>query len=311
MSSSLYFIRNSFLHLESITAGSMPDKSSRKDLTDDQNKQIIHITNESDREEQIIECGEICEFHADQPGEYDLFQVRKDGDDYYEIVDGLRLHKISKNTPKINRTLEFPIILDENNVGTEFYFCVMRSCQRADLIENSKCLKENGLLPKRFIIKESVTRVNLTDKPINQKFSLRINDVIEISIESKHGIKYHIDERKYCVKSAALYNSPDEQCKVTSSDVIYRKKFRDYGTIFLFRLTERNEIHDITVCIVNGKNSIRHLKIEKSNQSPDTIHIYQDDRIFFEWNINIRQLISKSIPIDIDDSSVKYIEVCH
>jgi hypothetical protein len=258
----------------------------------------------------IIQCGDIIEFNVIGHGEYDIFQVYRDGHDYYLIHHdfNIKLFNVKARTPEKDRRVLLSLALDEDVYETYLYFCVISSSQREKVLKTRKCPKEN-CEPNYLIIRKHVVEINLTDDEQNQKVYLRKGDTIELKWSSEHGTAYHIEEKKYCPISGGLYTPESTSGRILSKET-YINTFNEFGMLFLFRLTDTNQIHDITVCVINDTYKIKHVKITDNNIQPNIIWIEQCDWIIFEWKTTCETTIVQIEPFHIDENQQQSIEVC-
>jgi hypothetical protein len=259
-----------------------------------------------------IQCGDILEFKVIGNDEYDVFQVYRDGQDYYRIDGGIELFNLKTRTPKKNRRWLLSLGLNEDVPEIYLYFCVNPSSQR-------EALKARKLPPVNFEenchtincleIKKRVEEIYLTDEEKNQKVYLHKGDTIKLKWSSENGTAYHIVEKKYCPISGGLYTPESTSGRVLSKGE-YRNTFNEFGMLFLFRLNDINQIHDITVCVIDNKYKIKHIKITDDNIQPNIIWIEQCDWIIFEWKTTCKTTIVQIEPFHIDENQQKSIEVC-
>lgn len=277
----------------------------------------------------------LVQFEVFGCGKYDIFQVYKTGDEYYRISGGLELLNISRHTPINHRCIPFSLALDEGEAEADFYFCVIPSSLRETVLKQRTCprayCEEN-----RFTIMRT-KRILLTDQTEFRKVYLRKGDKIELEWSSEQGAVYHIEEKKYCPKSGGVYTykkSFEEhntvyyiegkkyctKCgslccdeKIYDNELSatkYTKEFDEMGMSFLFRFTDKNQIHDITACVVNRNHAIRHIRINDDNIPRDIITIEQNDWVLFEWDFKSKPNVAK-VESFYDHESKKYsIEVC-
>jgi len=257
-----------------------------------------------------IECDDIVEFRINGRDEYDIFQVYKDGNDYYRVNNGYELWNIKNRTPENERRLLLSLALNRPEI--DLYFCIIPSSQRETILATRKCPK-NNCESNCLHIKKCEIKFPLTDEKESQKVYLHKGDTIELEWVTKNGTSYRIEEKKYCPVSGGLYTveqTSDNQSNRSSAKGKFSKTFKEFGTSFLFRLTDTNQIHDITVCIINDTYKIKHIEITDNNIQPNLIWIEQTDWIIFEWNTKRKQTIIQIHPFTIDDNKQKSIEVC-
>jgi hypothetical protein len=257
-----------------------------------------------------IECDDLVVFKNDGQDEYDIFQVYKDGNDYYRIDNGYELLNIKSSTPVNDRRILLSIALNQAEI--EFYFCVIQSSQRETISANRKCPKLN-CEPNCLKIQKSEIKFSLTDDKESQKVYLHQGDTIEIDWSSKSGTAYRIEERKYCPISGGLYvveHTSDKTPNRALAKGKFSQTFSELGMSFLFRLTSTNQVHDITVCIINETYKIKHIEITDNNIQPNIIWIEQTDWIAFEWNTKRKQTIVQIEPYTMDENRQQSVEVC-
>jgi hypothetical protein len=277
---------------------------------------IIDITKSPPTKINPVECGDIIEFQTKGKHEYDIFQVYRGGDDeYYRVDNGLELSNIGTRKPANERRMLFSFELPQDQSEMDLYFCVIPSSKYSILPKTRKCPKKY-CEKNRFKIEKHVQKISLTDEAKNQKVYLRKGDTIELNWSSKHGTSYRIEEMKYCPISGGLYTVEPTSNRALSTGE-YRKTFYEFGMSFLFRWTDTNQIHDITVCVIDEKYQIKHIKITDNDiQSNFTsteenfISIEQGDWIMFEWDTNREQTIVQIEPFHINEHQQRSIEVC-
>ncbi|CAF4832449.1 unnamed protein product [Rotaria sp. Silwood1] len=257
---------------------------------------------------QRIECNDIVEFTIKENTEYDIFEVYKDGNDYYRVINGYELLNIKNHTPQNKRRLLFPFAL--NQPHSELYFCIMPSSQRQTLSETLKCPKQN-CEKNRLIVNKPEIKFTLTDEKENQKVYLCKGDTVDIEwITSGPG--YRMEEKKYCPVSGGLYTvsqTSDNVSHRVSSKGKFSKTFTDFGMSFLFRLTDTNQIHDITVCIVNKTYKMKHIEIKDDKIQPNIIWLDENDWIRFSWNGRHKQTVVQIEPFTISENKQQSIEL--
>ncbi len=294
---------------------------------------IIDITKSPPTKIYPVECGDIIEFQTKEKHGYDIFQVHRDGDDYYRVDNGLELSNISSRTPANENRMLLSFELPQDQSEMDLYFCVIQSSKYAILPKTRKCPKKY-CEKNRFKIEKHVQKISLTDEEKNQKVYLRKGDTIELNWSSKHGTTYRIEEMKYCPISGGLYTVKQTSDRALSERE-YRKTFNEFGMSFLFRWTDTNQIRDITVCVIDEKYKIKHVKITdndiRSNFTsteeniishlPNTVRtkenvisIEQNDWIMFEWffekDTRREQTIIQIEPFRINEHQQRSIEVC-
>jgi len=273
---------------------------------------IIDITNGSfpDQIPDHIESSDTIELKTDKKDEYDIFQVYKDGNDYYRINNGLELLNIRNNTPEKNRRILLSFTFNQSEI--ELYFCIIPSSQREIFFKSRKCPQEN--CEKNCLrLHKSEVKFSLNDNKESQKVILHKGDTIELDWTSKRGSGYRIEEKRYCPISGGLYKVEQTSEMSTGRAVSkgkFTKTFYEFGTSFLFRLTETNQIHDIIVCIIKEKYRIKHIEITDMDIQPNIISIEQNDSIIFEWNTKQKQTLVQIEPFIMDEIKQQSIEVC-
>jgi hypothetical protein len=264
-----------------------------------------------------IECGDIIEFEIDGKYEYDVFQVYKDGDDYYRIDSGYELINIKSRTPKNDRRMLLSLALDENQSEIDLYLCVILSSDREKLSKTRRLQQVNfgeNIYPvkcytiNRLTIKKRENKIFLQDEEKNEKVYLNKGDTIKVEWLQDNN-DYRIEEKKYCPISGGLY-TVEQTSNTSSSKREYKKTFNEFGISFLFRLNDKNQIHDITVCVINDTYKIKYIQINDNNIQPNIIRIEQNDWIIFQWNTVREQTIVQIEPFHIDQNEQQSIEVC-
>ena len=293
---------------------SLQDNKSNSNLQYDDHTNLIYtldITNGSFPEKMPdrVENGDMIEFKTNKTDEYDIFQVYKDGNDYYRVTNGLELLNIRNDTPEKSTRILFSFALNQPEV--ELYFCIIPSSQRATFSKTRQCPKENC---ERNCVKlnKAETTFSLNDNKESQKIYFHKGDTIELDWTSKRGTGYRIEEKKYCPISGGLY-TVEQSSETTSTRAVssgkFTKTFNEFGMSFLFRLTDTNQIHDITVCIVKERYKIKHIEVTDTIIEPNIIWIEQNDSIVFEWNTQRKQTIAQIEPFILDEKQ-QCIEVC-
>lgn len=272
---------------------------------------VLDITNGSFPEQMPtrIESGDTIEFVTNKADEYDIFQVYKDGNDYCRVDGGFELYKIKNDTSKHHRRIL--LSLDLHRPQVELYFCIVPSLQHEILLQARQYPREN-CEKNCLILHKSEIKYCLTDNKESQKLILHKGDTIEIEWISKRGNGYRIEEKKYCPVSGGLYKIEQSSDLTTSRAVSkgsFKKTFNEFGTSFLFRLTETNQVHDIIVCIIKGKYRTKHIEITDISIQPNVIFIEQNDSIIFEWNTEQKQTIVQIEPFNVDPMNQQSIEV--
>ncbi|UJR13408.1 hypothetical protein I4U23_000423 [Adineta vaga] len=243
---------------------------------------------------QRIHCSDTIEFRNDDKDEYDVFQVYKDGNEYYRINNGIELLNINRKTSKNQRRIQLSFNLHCST--KKFYFCIILSSQREILSKSrqypNECCENNCL-----ILHQNPLKLTLTDIKASQKVILHQGDTIEFEWTSRSNTHYRIEENKYCPISGGLYTIESSLSKGN-----FRKTFYEYGTSFFFRLTQTNQIHDIITCLIKEKYQIECIEITDMNIQPNRVIIEQNDSIIFEWNTKEKQTIVQIDPFFIDEN---------
>ncbi|CAF3816167.1 unnamed protein product [Rotaria sp. Silwood1] len=273
-------------------------------IPDDEQKRKIHIIDVINRRPTkiptYIVCEDLIEFEIHENDEYDIFQVYYDGKDYNRIVNGYELRNISSHTPKHDRRMLLSLDLNQTQSEPDIYFCVIPSSHSQTVSKTRKCPPE--YCEYNYIkIKRRVEKIFLTDEQKNQKVYLYKGDTIELKWSSQHGTAYHIEEKKYCPVSGSLY-TVEATSDRPSSEGTYNKTFDEFGMSFLFRITDTNQIYDITVCVINDKYKIKYIEITDNNIRPNTIWIERNDWIAFEWYTTCEQTIKQIEPFPISEN---------
>ena len=258
-----------------------------------------------------IECDDIIEFKINGKDEYDIMQVYKDGNDYYRVSNGYELLHVKNRTPENERRVLLSLAL--NSPEIDLYFCIIPSSQRETVLATRKCPKIN-CENNRLIVRKCEIKFSFTDEKESQKVYLHKSDTIDIEWKSKNGSSYYIEEKRFCPVSGGLYTVEQTAENITQRPTTkgkFTKTFNDFGMSFLFRLTGVNQVHDITVCIVNDTYKVKHVEITDTNIQPNLIWIEQSDWIVFEWNTTKRkQTIVQIQPFAVDPNKQQSIEVC-
>lgn len=284
------------------------------DTQGDEETKVIHRLKLTDGHfpEQMptrIECDNIVEFQLNGKDEYDVLQVYKDGNDFYRVVNGYDLYNIKQNTPEGDRRLLLSIALRQPEI--DLYFCVIPSSERKSIPVNGKCPRQN-CEGNALKIKKCDVKLNLTDERESQKVYLNRGDTLQIDWAGKSRSGYRIEEKKFCPVSGGLY-TVDSTSETTSSRSLakgkFLKTFDEFGMSFLFRLNDTNEVHDITVCIVNDTYKVKHIKITDNNIEPNLIWIDQGDSVALEWETKRKQTIVQVEPYTVDQQRQQAVEV--
>jgi hypothetical protein len=292
-------------------ASSQPNDSFQSD-DDTETIYVFDISNGSFPEQipDHIQSSDTIEFKTDQKDEYDIFQVYKDGNDYYRINNGLQLLNIKTNTSADKRRISLSFTLNQSEI--ELYFCIIPSSQRETVIKSRQCPPKN-CEKNRLILHKNEMKFSLSDNKESQKIILHKGDTIQLDWTSKRNINYRIEEKKYCPISGGLYKI-EQPSEIPINRAISKgnfiKTFKEFGTSFLFRLTETNQIHDIIVCIIKEKYRIKHIEITDTHIQPNVTRIEQNDSIVFEWNTKEKQSLVQIEPFTIDEDKQQSIEVC-
>ncbi|CAF1395009.1 unnamed protein product [Rotaria sordida] len=269
----------------------------------DEQKRKIHmidvINRRSTKIPTYIVGEDLIEFRIHEKGEYDIFQVYKNGDEYCPIDNGYKLFNITTRTPKTDRRMLLSLDLNQNQSKLDIYFCVIPSSQRETVLKTGVCPPEN-CEDNHFKIRKRIEKIFLTDGEKNQKVYLYKGDTIELKWSSEHGIAYYIEEKKYCPISGGLYTLERTSIRASSKGT-YSKTFDEYGMSFLFRITDTNQIHDIIVCVINEKYKIKYIEIT-DNIPPNIVWIEQHDWVIFEWNTTCKQTIVQIEPFPTDEN---------
>lgn len=252
-----------------------------------------------------IECDNIVEFEIKGKTEYDIIQVYKDGNDFYPVVNGYELYNLKGSTLVNERQLVLSLALQQPDI--DLYFCVIPSLERKLLPKNSKYPKER-CENNRLHIKKCEVTLNLTDEQESQKVYLNRGDSIEINWKSKTGTTYRIEEKRFCPVSGGLYEVESTSNRSTAKGK-FTRTFDEYGTTFLLRFTDTNQIHDVAVCIVNDTYKVKHIQINENNIEPNLIWIDQGDSIAFEWKTKRKQTIVQIEPFSVNKQNGQSIEL--
>ena len=258
---------------------------------------------------EVIETDDSVEFQVNDAKPVDIVQVYEYNKNFYRAHNGFQLRKVTNRTPPEKRRLNLSFALVKPS--TELIFCVMPSVENQNLPSNHKYPKEK-CQPNRLKITQPEFNVVLDDQQQNQKVYLHKGDTLTITWSSSRGATFMIEERQYCPVSGGLYtvpNSEDSQGKMSSQEK-FKKTFIDYGMFFFVRLTSKNEIHDVTTCVVNDNYTVKSIKITDKGIEPSIIWIEQTDFIEFRWNTKRKQSITQINPTQIDPKTRNSIEVC-
>ena len=291
--------------------GHMPNHN----IQGDEETKMIHVINldEGEFRDELpprIECDDVIEFRIIDKESYDIYQVYKDGNDYYRVDNGYELKDIKTRTAENDRRLLLSLALNQENI--EIYFCIIPSKERNTILSTRKCPKKY-CEKNRLTIQKCEIKFVLTDEKDSHKVYIHKGDTVEIEWTSKTGAAYRIVEKRYCPVSGGLYNvehKGENPSTRPSARGKYSKTFNDFGMSFLFRLTDTNQIHDVIVCIVNDTYKVKHVEVKENNIEPNIIWIEQSDWIVFEWNTKRKQTVVQIDPFSIDDNEQKAMESC-
>ncbi|CAF0883109.1 unnamed protein product [Adineta steineri] len=278
----------------------------------DDDTKLVHIIDIndgfiSDKKPERIECDDIVEFKIDGKDEYDIIQVYKDGNDYYRVDNGFKLTNIKNRTLKKNRQISFSY--DLNQPELELYFCIILSSERETIAKTRK-LPKNNCEKNCLKLYQSEIKFTLNDTTESQKVYLHKGDTVEVEWATKEN--YRIEERKFCPVSGGLYTvaqTPNNISNRFSKKGTFKKTFTDFGMSFLFRLTDKNKIHDVIVCIINESYEMKLIEIADNNIQPNIIWIEQNDWIVFDWNTKTKQSVTQIEPFTIDQQKQQSIEL--
>lgn len=232
----------------------------------------------------LIETDDIVEFQTIDESSYDVIQVYQDGNDFYEVPNGFHFYGLHKRTDTTKSRFVLSLKFEENE--TSILFCVMKSTANEKSTKQRKFPKsqcEQNLL----IIQKPEFSFDLTDEKINQKVYLHQSDQIKLKWSSDEGIAYRIEERRYCPVSGGFYTVDEEKNETSRRGKIkgqFTRRFEDLGTSFLCRLTDKNELHDVTICVVTGAYQIKRIEFEENAIKPYSIEIEQGHSIEFVWS---------------------------
>ncbi|CAF1044498.1 unnamed protein product [Adineta steineri] len=276
-----------------------------QDVKQNKNIRNVNVTTSDPRYLAPVQCGDIMEFNVNRIGKYDIFQVYRNGNDYYKIYNGFELCNITYCTPEEKRCMFLSLALDPDLSATEFIFCVIPSSRRGEISKTGICPLAYCTI-NHLVIQRRVQKYFLMNQKTNQKVYLHKGDTIELTWSSEDNITYRIEEKKYCPISGGLY-TPEQTFDSTLAEGMYRKTFNELGMSFLFRYTDTNEIYDVIACIVNDEYKIKHILITDNKIQPNIIHIEQHDWIMFEWHGKHAQSIVQIEPFrtDKDQQSIE------
>ena len=290
--------------------GHMPDSENE---TDNQRKEIhnFNIENGSFPKviEESIEGDDVVQFNVNENDAYDIFQVYKNGDNYYRVDNGYQLLNINRNTPMKDRRILLSFAPNKSDI--KLYFCIIQSSRRREIIpETMQQCPKNNCENNYLLVQKPQIKFDLNDERCNQKVYLCPGDAIEIEWKAQTGVGYRIEEKKYCPVSGGLYTVSDSPLVHHLSSGKFSKTFDEFGTSFLFRITDKNQLHDITTCIVNDTYKIKRIEITDDSINPIAIWIEQNDWIAFHWNTKCKQTIVEIEPFTVCQLDKKSIEVC-
>ncbi|CAF1154189.1 unnamed protein product [Adineta ricciae] len=269
------------------------------------NNRVLHVTTRRFIELEPVRCGDILELTSLSVRKYDIFQVYKDGDDYYQVDHGYELFNINMCTPLNERLMRLSLDLTVPEI--DFYFCVILSSRRERIVRERKCPAEYCRL-NRLTIRKCEEKIALTDLDSNQKVYLNKGDTIELDWSSSQHHTYRIEERKYCPQTGRLY-TVGQPSQRPSAGGKYRKTFNELGSSFLFRYTNTNQLRDIIAVIVDNTYKIKHVQITDDEIQPQLINIEENDWIMFDWSTTASQSIVQIEPFRIDECTQQSIEL--
>lgn len=257
---------------------------------------------------ELIESDDSIEFQANDGTPVDIIQVYQDDKDFYRAHNGFALRQLTNRTPQANRRFNLSFALNKPTVDLFFY--VIPSSENENPPKGNKYPRDK-CQPNRIVIKKPEFIVELTDQPQNQKMYLHKGDTVEISWSSSKGASYRIEERHYCPVSGGFYpvHNPNIQREHAPKGKL-NNTFLDYGMSFFVRLTSKNEIYDLTTCVVHDRYSVSPIKITDQLIEPNLIWIEQTDYIEFEWTTKRKQSIVEIDSCQVDPKTGKSLEVC-
>ena len=285
------------------------------DLPGDEQKRTIRTIELTDgifseRLPERIECDDIVEFKITGKGEYDIVQVYKDGSDFYRVQNGFELLSVKNRTPAMDRRILLSFGLTQ--LETDIYFCIIPSTERQVWSTSQKCPTER-CEHNHLIVRQLDLKFSLTDKKDNKKVYLHRGDTIQCEWFSDQGMAYRMEEQKYCPVSGGFYTveqAPNDVSSRASAKGQFSKQFNDFGMSFLVRVNDKNQRHDITVCIVDDTYKMKFIEITDDKIQPNVIWIEQADWIVFEWTTKRKQSVVQIKPFEVDKQKQESIQVC-
>ncbi|CAF1275038.1 unnamed protein product [Rotaria magnacalcarata] len=282
--------------------------------TEDEATKMVHIIDISsgsfpEEFEDRIECNDIVEFTTKAKGDLDVFEVYKDGDDYYPVVNGYTLRNIKSRSPENDRRLMFPFALTQSDI--DLYFCIIPSLQRQTIEKARKCPKaycEKNILK----IQKAEIKFPLTDEKENQKVFLHKGESIDIEWITTRNTGYRIEEKKYCPVSDGLYTVDRSSDNVSTrylSKGKFSKTFTELGMSFLCRMNDKNQIHDMIACIVHEAFKVKHIEIVDDKIEPNIIWVQQNDWVRFAWKGKRKQTVVQIEPFTVTEIKQQSIEL--
>lgn len=258
----------------------------------------------------LIESTDIVQFETKSGKAIDIFEVYKDGDDFFPVVNGYELRNVKNNTPAAERRLLFPFALTDSDI--DLYFCIIQSSERQAVTKARKCPRQSCETNVLKIHKPEI-KISLGDATESQKVFLHKGETIEIDWLTTQSVGYRIEEKKYCPVSGGLYATQQSSEYIStriSSKGTFSKTFNDFGMTFLCRINDKNNIHDITACIVDESFAIKLIEITDDKILPNIIWLEQNDWIRFSWNGKHKQTFVQIESFAVSEKKQQSIEVC-
>ena len=255
-----------------------------------------------------IESDDSIEFTTNDSKPVDIIQVYLDDKDFYLAHKGFQLRNLTNRTPQADRQFNLSFALTKPSV--DLFFCVIPSSENENPPKGNKYPREK-CERNRVVIQKPEFKVELTDEPQNQKMYLHKGDTVEITWSSSQGISYRIEERHYCPVSGGLYPVHNDNAqREPAPKGKFKNTFLEYDMTFFVRLTAKNQVYDLTTCLVHDRYSVIPIRITDQSIEPNLIWIEQTDYIEFEWNTKQKQSIVEIDPSQVDPKTRNSIEVC-
>lgn len=281
------------------------------DNDDDDDDRTIHVLSIRDGRwvDELpvrLESGDVIELKIVDTHLYDFLQVHFDGENYRRLKGGTHLTDLQANSPVASRRLALSIAIRDESI--DLHFALFPSNQR-DAVLHSPTIPRQLCDAHRFTIFSSVVKVSFTDARESQKITLHRGERLQLEWNSKKGVPYRIEEKRFCPVSAGLYTVHRSAPPSASITGQWSETFDELGTTYLFRLTESNQIQDILVCLVKKRFALHLLRIDDRTIDPPRLDIEQHDSVLFHWHTHDKLTFTPVEPFRRDRQSNQPIPV--